>query len=186
MDVSFLVMELARGGELRAKLSETSSSSTQIGLFTEERARSYWQQLLQAMLYCHRKGVWHGDLQLENLLLDETHEALKITGFGLRWLRGDYDGRAQARIRAGVVVSELRAPEVYESSVSGYDRFLADVWSCGIVLYVMTIGQHFCQFAARGQRRNPPIYELAKSGVTQLLQSLPSCVSPTQPNAFSK
>eukprot|EP01047_Picozoa_sp_COSAG01_P106022 COSAG01_NODE_35175_length_535_cov_10.759174_2_plen_88_part_00 len=38
------IMELARGGELFAKLCE-------IGKFKEEEARFYWQQLLQVRLH---------------------------------------------------------------------------------------------------------------------------------------
>jgi serine/threonine protein kinase len=48
----------------------------------EDEARRYFQQLINAVDYCHSRGVYHRDLKPENLLLD-TYGNLKVSDFGL-------------------------------------------------------------------------------------------------------
>ena len=48
----YLVMELAEGGELFAKLAEE-------GKFSEEKARKYFQQLITAVDFCHSQNIIH-------------------------------------------------------------------------------------------------------------------------------
>ena len=57
-----LVMELMKGGELFDKILE-------IDQFTEREARDAVAALLDAISYCHAKGVIHRDIKPENLLI---------------------------------------------------------------------------------------------------------------------
>ncbi|KAK0600804.1 hypothetical protein LWI29_018527 [Acer saccharum] len=70
----FFVMEYANGGELFAKIIAK-------GRHNEDLARRYFQQLTSAVDFCHSRGIYHRDLKLENLLLDEN-EDLKMLDFG--------------------------------------------------------------------------------------------------------
>lgn len=70
----YFAMELVRGGELFSKIAK--------GRLREDVARSYFQQLISAVDFCHSRGVYHRDLKPENLLLDEEGN-LKVTDFGL-------------------------------------------------------------------------------------------------------
>ena len=164
---TYLIMELAKGGELFAKLCE-------IGRFTEDEARFYWQQLLQGVLYCHRKDLCHRDLKLENLLLDEKGEVLKITDFGFAKFQDEADSMPRTTPGQGTAV--YVAPEVLEMKSAGYDGFVADVWSCGVILYTMIVGNYpfdlgYHGGVGKGNRRNPAIYEL----LTKAEYRLPSC-----------
>jgi serine/threonine protein kinase len=49
------------------------------GKLRENEARKYFQQLIDAINYCHSKGVYHRDLKPENLLLDSRGN-LKVSG----------------------------------------------------------------------------------------------------------
>uniref|UniRef100_A0A0A8Y4C5 non-specific serine/threonine protein kinase n=1 Tax=Arundo donax TaxID=35708 RepID=A0A0A8Y4C5_ARUDO len=123
----FVVMEYARGGELFAKVAR--------GRLTEDHARRYFQQLVAAVAFCHTRGVAHRDLKPENLLLDEECR-LKVTDFGLAALPEQlrHDGLLHTQCGTPAYV----APEVLRKR--GYDGARADVWSCGVVLYVLLCG----------------------------------------------
>ncbi|KAJ8452867.1 hypothetical protein Cgig2_014630 [Carnegiea gigantea] len=123
----YFVMEYVKGGELFAKVAK--------GRLSEEVARKYFQQLISAIDYCHSRGVSHRDLKPENLLLDEN-ENLKVTDFGLSALPEHlrHDGLLHTRCGTPAYV----APEVIRKK--GYDGAKADIWSCGVILYVLISG----------------------------------------------
>jgi serine/threonine protein kinase len=132
--------------------------------FNEETARFYFRQLVTGVKYCHNQGVCHRDLKPENLLLDE-HSNLKISDFGLSALyTGAADDTSRATVRelgrcccvcVGVTspcavlftcqllhttcgTPNYVAPEVLNDK--GYDGRAADVWSMGVILYVLLAG----------------------------------------------
>ncbi|XP_068647069.1 CBL-interacting serine/threonine-protein kinase 5-like [Aristolochia californica] len=123
----FFVMEYVRGGELFAKVAK--------GKIKEDVARKYFQQLISAVDYCHSRGVSHRDLKPENLLLDEN-EDLKISDFGLSALPEQLrqDGLLHTQCGTPAYV----APEVLRKK--GYGGPKADIWSCGVILYVLLAG----------------------------------------------
>jgi serine/threonine protein kinase len=71
----YIVLEYVTGGELFDKILHQ-------GRLKEDESRKYFQQLIEAVDYCHSRGVYHRDLKPENLLLD-TDGNLKISDFGL-------------------------------------------------------------------------------------------------------
>lgn len=123
----YFVMEYAKGGELFNKVSK--------GKLKEDVARKYFQQLINAVDFCHSRGVYHRDLKPENLLLDEN-ENLKISDFGLSALveSKHQDGLLHTTCGTPAYV----APEVINRN--GYDGAKADTWSCGVILFVLLAG----------------------------------------------
>ncbi|XP_022862784.1 CBL-interacting serine/threonine-protein kinase 23-like [Olea europaea var. sylvestris] len=71
----YIVMEFVTGGELFDKIATK-------GRLKEDEARKFFQQLINAVDYCHSRGVYHRDLKPENLLLD-ANGVLKVSDFGL-------------------------------------------------------------------------------------------------------
>uniref|UniRef100_A0A0D9VCG9 non-specific serine/threonine protein kinase n=1 Tax=Leersia perrieri TaxID=77586 RepID=A0A0D9VCG9_9ORYZ len=123
----YFVLEYAKGGELFKKISK--------GKFSEDVARRYFHQLISGIDYCHSRGVYHRDLKPENLLLDEN-ESLKVSDFGLSALSESkrHDGLLHTTCGTPAYV----APEVL--SRRGYDGAKADIWSCGVILFVLVAG----------------------------------------------
>ncbi|KAJ9567236.1 LOW QUALITY PROTEIN: hypothetical protein OSB04_003202 [Centaurea solstitialis] len=106
----YFAMEYVRGGELFNKVSK--------GRLKEEAARKYFQQLVAAVDFCHSRGVYHRDLKPENLLLDESGN-LKT-----RWFV------AHNMWNTGLCCTEV-------INKKGYDGQKADIWSCGVILFVL-------------------------------------------------
>eukprot|EP00163_Fabomonas_tropica_P027261 TRINITY_DN5198_c0_g1_i2.p1 TRINITY_DN5198_c0_g1~~TRINITY_DN5198_c0_g1_i2.p1 ORF type:complete len:441 (+),score=126.73 TRINITY_DN5198_c0_g1_i2:148-1470(+) len=124
----FIVLELITGGELFDKIVSA-------GRFDEASARRYFQQLIAGVEYCHKLNICHRDLKPENLLLDNAGN-LKISDFGLSSLHGDDDGSRLLHTPCGT--PNYVAPEVLNDQ--GYEGKAADIWSCGVILYVMLAG----------------------------------------------
>lgn len=124
----YIVIEFADGGELFDKIAKH-------GRLGEDEARRYFQQLINAVDYCHSRGVFHRDLKPENLLLD-SHGVLKVSDFGLSALSQQLQGDGLLHTACGT--PNYVAPEVLKDK--GYDGTASDVWSCGVILYVLMAG----------------------------------------------
>lgn len=123
----YFAMELVRGGELFSKVAK--------GRLREDVARCYFQQLISAVDFCHSRGVYHRDLKPENLLLDEDGN-LKVTDFGLSAFSDHL--RQDGLLHTTCGTPAYVAPEVIGKK--GYDGAKADIWSCGVILYVLLAG----------------------------------------------
>ncbi|XP_022866182.1 CBL-interacting serine/threonine-protein kinase 6-like [Olea europaea var. sylvestris] len=123
----YFALELVRGGELFAKIAK--------GRLREDVARNYFQQLISAIDFCHSRGVYHRDLKPENLLLDEEGN-LKVTDFGLTAFSDHL--RQDGLLHTTCGTPAYVAPEVIGKK--GYDGATADIWSCGVVLFVLLAG----------------------------------------------
>jgi serine/threonine-protein kinase SRK2 len=121
-----LVIELAEGGELFDIVANQGGVS-------EPTARKLFQEILLAVEYCHSQGVFHRDLKLENVLRS-TDGSLKVTDFGMA-KDISVDSMPKTK-RIGTVA--YMAPEVADTGDS-YDGAGVDVWSMGVMLYVMVV-----------------------------------------------
>ncbi|WFD07189.1 non-specific serine/threonine protein kinase [Malassezia vespertilionis] len=120
-----MVLEYA-GGELFQYIVDN-------GRLEVSEARRFFQQLVAAIDYCHKHKIAHRDLKPENLLLDEFHN-VKIGDFGLSNIMGDGDF-----LKTSCGSPNYAAPEVISGRL--YSGPEVDVWSCGVILYVMLCGR---------------------------------------------
>lgn len=126
-NIIYIVLEYVKGGELFAKIAK--------GRFGEAASRKYFQQLIAVVSYCHSRGIYHRDLKPENLLLDEN-ENLKVSDFGLSALTDQIQSDGLLHTLCGTPA--YVAPEILAKR--GYDGAKIDVWSCGVILFVLTAG----------------------------------------------
>lgn len=118
-DVFYMALELARGGELFDFVAQT-------GRFSEEIARYYFLQLLDALEYIHTKGISHCDIKLENVMLDEDYN-LKLADFGFS------SNKSVNETVKGT--SNYMAPEI--ELAKRYHGPVVDLFAAGIILFIM-------------------------------------------------
>lgn len=123
----YVVTEYSPRGELSEYISER-------GKLTEPEARTFFQQLVSGVEYCHAHlMVAHRDLKPENLLLDEALN-VKIADFGLS--NNMLDG---CFLKTSCGSPNYAAPEVINGNL--YAGPEVDVWSCGVICYALLCGK---------------------------------------------
>lgn len=100
----------------------------------EDEARDLFKQLASTVQFCHKAGVFHRDLKLENILVTRW-KSIRLCDFGLAAL--DVNG---GRVFGSSGTRQYSAPEVLLHGEDGYDGAKADVFSLGVVLFAMTHG----------------------------------------------
>lgn len=128
--IILIVLELATGGELFDFLSFS-------GCFEEAIARTYFAQLINGVGYCHAQGIAHRDLKPENVLLDKDFK-LKIADFGFAKAFNPTSPKASMLTECGTV--GYMAPEMMQRRSEGYAGNVADVWACGVILFITLAG----------------------------------------------
>lgn len=103
------------------------------GKLKEKQARKFSRQISSALDYCHRNSIVHRDLKIENILISKTGD-IKIIDFGLSNL---FAPRSHLRTFCGSLY--FAAPELLQAKA--YTGPEVDVWSFGIVLYVLVCGK---------------------------------------------
>src|SRR5271170_6142469 len=103
------------------------------GRLKEKQARKFSRQIASALDYCHRNSIVHRDLKIENILISKTGD-IKIIDFGLSNL---FSPRSLLKTFCGSLY--FAAPELLQARQ--YTGPEVDVWSFGIVLYVLVCGK---------------------------------------------
>ncbi|KAI8962567.1 Pkinase-domain-containing protein [Daldinia sp. FL1419] len=134
----WIAMEYAEGGDLFDKIE------ADVGV-TEDIAQVYFYQLISGVSFMHSKGVAHRDLKPENILMSGNGN-LKLADFGMATM---FEYKGQRKLSTTMCGSPpYVAPEVLacgrvdrkSSEVTKYSAELVDIWSCGVILFVLLVG----------------------------------------------
>jgi len=134
-DGVFLQMELCHGGDLLNRIRDDQGLS-------EHNARIFSRQMLSALQYCHARGIVHRDVKPDNFLLETEHPdclVLKLADFGIATsLRatGANDSWDEPRGTLPYMAPEL----LRHTAGSSANSAAADLWGCGVTIYVMLCG----------------------------------------------
>ena len=153
----------------------------------EKEARDIFQQLLKGLLYLQRKGIFHRDIALENLLISKSNK-VRIIDLGMS-LRVPYSDPCNEGCITDVSEGEARrlmkqqgkggrlmymAPELLDEN-EAFDGYSADLWASGIVLFVLCVGLAPFKFAEHSEKRYAKI---SSGGLGSLMKSLKISLSP--------
>jgi serine/threonine protein kinase len=120
-----LITELVEGNDLYGILSAAEKPLRQ------EFALEIFKQLLQALKYLKEECVFHGDIKLENIILNE--KGIKLLDFGLAT---KLKPKQMIKKRQGSM--EYASPEVLLGT--NYDGYSADLWASVVVFYALLTG----------------------------------------------
>jgi calcium-dependent protein kinase len=129
----YLVMEICEGGELFDRIVDATEECGDGHAFTECDAARYMRQIMRAMYYLHSHQFAHRDIKPENFLLQDRKKdaEIKVIDFGLA---KHFEPGVDMKTKAGTPY--YVAPEV----LKGKYREKCDIWSCGVILYILICG----------------------------------------------
>lgn len=133
------------------------------GRLKEKQARKFGRQIASALDYCHRNSIAHRDLKIENILISKTGD-IKIIDFGLSNL---FSPKSFLKTFCGSLY--FAAPELLQARQ--YTGPEVDIWSFGIVLYVLVCGK-----VPFDDQSMPQLHAKIKKGIVDY----PSWLSPGQ------
>lgn len=142
----FIAMEYCQNGDLFDFVKKH-------GRVADPLAKYLFSQILDGVEFLHSKaGVAHLDLKLENILLG-NHCQLKLCDFG-------FFEELKSRVCKNRGTHGYRAPETYFESNDGYDGARADIFSLGVILFILSFGvPPFCMAS-----KEDPLYRLFYRG----------------------
>jgi serine/threonine-protein kinase Chk1 len=178
---TWIAMELAEGGDLFDKIEADEG----VG---EDIAHFYFSQLVSAVAYMHSRGVAHRDIKPENVLLSAQGD-LKLSDFGLAAM---FQKDGQVRTCNTVCGSPpYIAPEIVSGRRSkradildeGYAPNICDIWSCGVVLFVLLVGntpwdeptmrsEEFKEYVETGGHTTDELWDQLPPEITSLLRGM--------------
>ncbi|XP_072380150.1 uncharacterized protein Snrk [Diabrotica undecimpunctata] len=124
----YLVLELGDGGDLYEYIMRHETG------LPEKVAKEYFSQIVRAISYCHQLHVVHRDLKPENVVFFKKQGIVKLTDFGFS--NKFYPGQKLETSCGSLAYS---APEILLGD--SYDAPAVDVWSLGVILYMLVCGQ---------------------------------------------
>ena len=100
----------------------------------ENELKRLFKQLCEGIRYCHEKQIVHRDIKLDNILLDDDKQQVKIIDFGFSVVTPP-----ERRLSIFCGTPSYMAPEIV--SKCQYRGSPSDIWSLGIVFYALLCGK---------------------------------------------
>ncbi|KAM9289011.1 SNF-related serine/threonine-protein kinase-like [Morus bassanus] len=123
----YLILELGDGGDMFDHIMRHE------GGLAETRAKHYFAQIVHAISYCHKLHVVHRDLKPENVVFFQEQGVVKLTDFGFS---NHFQPGKMLTTSCGSLA--YSAPEILLGDE--YDAPAVDIWSLGVILYMLVCG----------------------------------------------
>jgi calcium-dependent protein kinase len=129
----YMVSELCEEGDLFYKLSKKA-------FFSEKLVCFIMKQIFSAVAYLHSKDILHGDLKLENILIDSSpynSSNLEEDFFDIKLIDFGCSRFFSMRNQSGVIGTNIYfSPEILDNN---FDES-SDIWACGVIMYMLLSG----------------------------------------------
>ncbi|KAI5960592.1 KSP2 [Candida pseudojiufengensis] len=139
---SCLILEFCSRGDLYEAIHNGN------GPATTQDLKDVFQQILNAIEYCHSKGVYHRDLKPENILIAEDW-SIKLCDWGLATTNKFISDKDEFDIGS----ERYMAPELFDNDIESYDASKIDIWSIGVILLTLVFHKNPFQVANYSDKR---------------------------------
>ena len=142
--------------------------------FSEENAKMYMKQIIEAISYCHERGVSHRDIKPENILVNDEG-FVTVIDFG-------FSASSNTKLTTYCGTPPFMCPEITKKVP--YSGAAADVWALGILLYMLVMGglpfraTNEAELYRLIQQGKYPKREVFSKGLRNLLDKM-LCTDPT-------
>ena len=128
--VYYEIEELAENGELFNYVYELNKG------FNEQIAAKIFLNIVKSLNVLHKKGIIHGDIKPENILVGNDFN-IKLIDFGFSNQIRDNN----FIIHSSSGTDTYFAPEICKAHIKGYDGIKSDIFSLGVLLFVIKVGK---------------------------------------------
>ena len=156
----YLINDLCTGGELLDRIVKRRYENP----FTEKEAAIIFKQLVSAISYCHDMNIVHRDLKPENILFinEDKNSPIKVIDFGFsKEFKNKNSNSKQKNMSSKVGTVYYMSPEVLQGN---YNE-LCDIWSCGVILYII-----LCGYPPFQGNNDKEIYQSIQKGIVEFPQ----------------
>ena len=133
---TYIISELYTGGDLYDRITSLKQRK-----FSESSACIIMEQIFRGLLYLHTNNVIHRDIKPENIVFRNKDPDLDIViidlGLSSR-ITGVINNNSKFIDKHFMGFSSYISPE----SLDGYYNSSSDVWSAGVVMYMLLSGEH--------------------------------------------
>ena len=165
----YIILEFVSGYSLATLLKRKVNHRLE-----EYEANKYFRELLSAIDYCHSVGIAHHDIKLENTLIDQTSNRVKLIDFGFA-----SSSSSEKKIKTFCGTPSYMAPEIM--SRKEYFGPPVDIWAAGVLLYKLLTGsfpfrastdKELCKQIIRGHYIIPDYISIAAKHIICKMLSL--------------
>ena len=129
--IFFQIVEYASNGELKDYVRDTSTR------IPENISAKIFFKIISTVKYLHSNNIAHCDIKPENILLDKNYN-VKLNDFGFSQ---SFDGEKGDYLLHHFNGTNIYcAPETRKAFVKGFDGIKNDIFSLGVLLFVITVG----------------------------------------------
>ena len=129
--VLYKIEELAENGELFNYIYELNKG------FPEKISSKIFSSIIESVKILHQNNVIHGDIKPENILLGNDFVP-KLIDFGFSTKFNKKNNNIIFATEGSDIYS---SPELRKANINGYDGIKSDIFSLGVLLFVITVGK---------------------------------------------
>ncbi|RLV92680.1 Serine/threonine-protein kinase KSP1 [Spathaspora sp. JA1] len=139
---TYLILEFCSRGDLYEAIHNGN------GPATTQDIKDVFQQIINALEFCHSHQVYHRDLKPENILISQDW-SIKLCDWGLSTTEKIITNKDEFDIGS----ERYMAPELFDNNVDSYDSSKIDIWSLGIILLTLVFHKNPFQVANYSDKR---------------------------------
>jgi len=127
-----IIMEMCTGGALVSRMKTHRHG------YGEKAAATLVEKMMSSTMYCHKHGVVHRDIKLDNFIYEDEAEdsELKLIDFGF----ASFVAPGKESMWDQIGTPSYMAPELWSEKQKEYDSSV-DMWALGVVTYMLLSGK---------------------------------------------